>query len=119
MKNIRLEWKEFSVSLGVLEEHLKTNFPSYKGNSADYALTLYFDDSLTEQEEADILTHWESLDGSDYKSSANLAAEQAELDQAILEAKLGLVSKTWAQMSATDRKLVLGLPVTREDMGLE
>jgi len=115
---IKKDWKETSISLENLEKHMRANFPSYVGNQAHSCLELYFSEELSAEDIALVDAHWDSLDGSDYKSAEQKAIEAKQLEDAILNAKKALVSKTWAQMSEVERKLVLGLEVTRTDMGL-
>jgi len=119
MYSMKLEWKEFNISLDNLESHLRSEYPNYKGNQAASALELFFSEEPSEQEKQAILDHWEFLDGSDYVSIEDLKAQAEELEQAKQAAKAGLISKTWDQMSATERKLVMNLEVTRAEMGLE
>lgn len=115
---MRLEWKEFNVSLENLEAHMRANFPQYVGNQAAQALELYFNEEPSEQEKEDIQAHWESLDGSDYLSAQDLAAQAEELKQAIIDMKSTLVSKTWDQMTVTERKVAMNMEVTRSEIGL-
>lgn len=118
MFSLQLQWKEFHVSLDNLEAHLRSQYPSYLGNCAAKELTLYFNEDPADHKEA-ISAHWESLDGTDYISAQDLKAQAEEFEAAKTAAKAGLIAKTWDQMSATERKLVMNLEVTRADLGLE
>lgn len=118
MYSMRMGWKEVSVNLENLESHMRANFPQYVGNQAASTLDLYFSEELSQEDKDAIQAHWESLDGSDYKSQQTLASEAIELEEAIKVAKLTMISKTWTSMSEVERKLVLGLSVTRQEMGL-
>lgn len=119
MHSMKLQWKEFNVSLENFEAHMRANFPAYLGNQAAQELTLYFDQELTEQEEGSIQAHWDLLDGSDYLSAQTLAAQAEQLKQAVADMKSALVSKTWDQMTVTERKVVMNMDVTRAEMDLE
>lgn len=119
MYSMRLEWKEFNISLENFEAHMRANFPAYLGNQAASDLTLYFDQELTEQEAEEIQDHWDLLDGSDYFSAQDLAAQAEELKQAVADMKVALLVKTWDQMTTTERKVAMNMEVSRAEMGLE
>jgi hypothetical protein len=116
---IRLQWKEFNVSLANLEDHLRANYSTYVGSNANSVLDLGFSEEPSQEEKDGIMDHWESLDGSDYKTIEEVVAEENELKEAINTAKAGLISKSWDEMSETERKIVMNMEVTRAEMGLE
>lgn len=118
MYELTLQWKEFNISLDNLENYMKTNFDSYIGNQASKYLTLYFSDPLSQEDKDSILDHYQSLDGSDYKSKDQIKLEQDELQQAIALLKQDMVSKSWDQMSTVERKVMMDLEVSREELGL-
>ena len=118
MHSIRLEWKEFNVSLENLEAHMRSEYSQYLGNQAASCLELFFSEEPSQEDKEAIEAHWDSLDGSDYKSAQVLADEIAELEAAKIAMKAGLVSKSWDQMSTVERKVAMNMEVSREEMGL-
>jgi hypothetical protein len=115
---IQKEWKEFNISIPNLQTELKANYPQYVGCSANSKLELHFSSEPSQEEKDTIDAYYESLDGSDYVSAEDLKAQEDELEAAILVMKQAVISKTWANMSAVERKIVVGLKPTREEMGL-
>jgi len=111
MYSIKLEWKEFNVCLEDLEAHLRAEYPNYVGNQAANALDLYFSEEPSEEDRQAIQDHWDEIDGSNY-----LSAE--DFKQIVADTKLGLLSKSWDEMTAVERKIALNMEVTREEMGL-
>lgn len=118
MYTIQKEWKEFNISLVNLESEMKASFPDYAGCSAHSKLELHFSEEPSQEEKDAIDEYYESLDGSDYVSAADLKVQEKEFEDAVLAMKLALISKTWAQMSAVERKIAVGLVPTRQEMGL-
>lgn len=118
MYELRLKWKEVFVNLSNLDSHLRASHSTFLGSQANRELILYFSDELSAEAEQTIRNHWESLDGSDYKSSEQIQAEKVELAEAIRVTKEGMISKSWDQLSTVERKIMMGLEVSREEMGL-
>lgn len=120
MYNIVLNWKEFNVSLPNLHAHLKAEYPELNPQiSADSKLTIHLSQQPSAEIENEITAHWDSLDGSDYKSQEQLNAEATELAEAIADAKVAMLSKTWDQLSAVEKKIAMNMEVSRAEMGLE
>jgi hypothetical protein len=123
-RNVVLNWKEHNIDLQAFDAWCKANLPCV-GTSAGSSLTVH----LTEEDEiheASVRAKWEELDDDQhemalsYKTSNQISQELAAREAAIKTKKLAMLEKTWATMSATERKLVLGLDseVTNEDLGL-
>jgi hypothetical protein len=115
MHSVKLEWHQHNIDLQAAEAHIKTLFPSCVGNSADSALTFWFSEVLTEEQEEIIRTYWASLDASSNEAQSYVSQEQ--LDAALSALKSGLISKTWDSMSAAERKFVLGQSLTKTELG--
>lgn len=47
MNSVKLSWKEFNIDLRKIEEHMRSDYPTYVGNSADASLTLWFSEDPT------------------------------------------------------------------------
>lgn len=119
MYTIQKEWKEVNVSVSQLEVWLRANFPSLVGCSANSKCEMHFTIEPSEEEKSLIDTYWDSLDGSDYVDAITLALKEQELESAIITMKETIITKTWDQMSAIERKVAIGLKPTRAEMGLE
>jgi hypothetical protein len=109
-----LEWKEFSIDLGAVKTWMDSNTTDCCGLSADANLRAHFTSVPTDEVKTAIDGYWSGLNtGSSevvgYKSNA-------EIQAAIAALKEGMLSKDWNAMSATERKLMLNLPVTKEDL---
>lgn len=115
MYSIKLEWKSFNLCLESVEAWMKLNCgENYVGNSADYALTLWFKEEPENKD--DILAYWELLDEESDEAKAYVPA--ASIQAKIEELKEGLLSKSWDEMSVAERKLMMGKSPSREELGL-
>jgi len=118
MKKIVKQWKEENINVSLFDKWLRETHPNtYLGCNAGYDLTLDFS-QLSEEEELAVHEAWDNQNPADYKSKEQIKVEDEELTVAITTAKEAMIEKTWATMSTVERKIVLGLPVTREEMGL-
>ena len=114
MFTLILEWKEFSVNLPMIEAFCKGLDSNCVGTSADSALRVHFSEEPTQETKDAIQAKWDGLDEesdevSSYKS-------QSQIDAAIQAAKLALISKTWATMNTSEKKLVVGLMPSLEEL---
>jgi hypothetical protein len=114
MASVRLVWKQFNVNLPAVESRMKADYPTYQGNSADSALTLWFSEEPTEEQSVAIRAYWdgiteESVETTSYRSHAVIMAQIALL-------KAGLILKNWDAMTATERKLMMGMAVTTAEL---
>ena len=113
-KSLQLEWKECGVDLGLAIEHIKSLSDKVKSYTGYKELTLWLKESLSEQEISDIKSYWDSLSPEhdhckNYKDKAARKEEQESRESMIKQAKLAMVSKTWANMNVAQRKLCMGL----------
>lgn len=113
---IKLEWHPHNIDLDAIQSYMSGTYVSYSGSSADYCLTLWFSEDLTDQQKADIEAYWAGL--TEESSEAQSYVTTTQIAEATAQQKANLITKEWADMSACERKLVLGLPVTRQDLGL-
>jgi hypothetical protein len=110
----KLEWKEHSLNLEMVEEWLHANTTGYVGNSADAALTLWYEEELSEEESDAVDAYWDSLDEESDEATTYKSAQQ--IKDRIDELKAGIPSKTWNLLITAERKLVLGLMPTRDEL---
>ena len=115
MHAYKLEWHAHSVDLQAVQTYVKASFPNCVGNSADSALTFWFTEALTEEQEQIIRDYWASLDAASNEAQSYVAG--ADLEAAHAALKSGLVSKNWDDMSVAERKIVLGQSLAREELG--
>lgn len=115
MQKLELQWREFNVDLEAVEAKMKTDYPeSYKGNQSGLCLELWFDE-LPSQEDCEAIQAWwdaltaESDEAVSYRS-------QAQIQAAIAQIKEGIPEKTWNTMITIERRLQMGLPVSKNDL---
>ena len=111
MYEIVFNWKESNVNLKTLENHMRSTYPNYVGCSAGADCKLHFSSEPSEQEKSDIQAFWDALDNSGY-------ASQEQIQAAIAAMKAGMINKTFDQLSVGEKKLLLGLMPSNEELGL-
>ena len=116
MYSVKLEWHPHSVDLQAVETYVKANFPNCVGNSADTALTFWFTEALSTGQEQNLRSYWAAL-GS-VSPEALSYVPQFMIEEKIAELKADAVTKDWNQLSITQKKLIAGLSVTRQELGL-
>lgn len=82
MFKMEMQWKEFNVSLPSIDAFCKAQSEDYKGNSADSALGLWFENEPSDEIKVAIQAKWDGMSDSsaevvNYKSRDQIAAEQA------------------------------------------
>lgn len=108
LSNLRLEWKPHNVDLAAFHAWALETVPSCCGSSADYALTLWFTEELSEETKAAIEAKWAELDDPEHEMvKSYVSAEQAE--QLKKASKLALLQKSWDELTLEERKLIMGL----------
>jgi hypothetical protein len=115
-QSIEMKWKEHSLDLDSIEAWMRSNVPSYVGNAANAAkLDLFFSEKLSEADLALVESKLAELESPEhewalaYRSREQRAQDKALREERIKQMKLGMLEKTWANMSGTERKLYLGL----------
>lgn len=113
MFSIVKSWKDFRVFLPSFHSWLSDNVgANYKGCSADYALTLWFEEQPGYEVEGAIDALWESLTevGEQIKWDLHEARNAA-----VESAKAALLTADLMQTIPAERKMLMGLPLTDED----
>lgn len=110
----------FEVDLVSLEQQAKTIAPSkYDGaTKAGLMIHLHFSQNLSEQEEADLDTYFGNL--TEQGEATKLAQPSRKIGQDLVnlfnEKKAACAAKTWDQMSAAERKLVMNVGLTASEI---
>jgi hypothetical protein len=116
MYSIKLAWHSHNIDLPAVEAYVKANFPNCIGNSADVALTFWFTEALSTEQEQNLMSYWAG------RSALSVEAISYVSNAAIMEAirvmKIGLLLKTWDLMTAAERKIVLGQNLSKAELGL-
>lgn len=117
MYTVDLAWKNFNVNLDAVEVWMKANAGgSYLGNSADADLSLHFSAKPDDATLQHIQDYWDAL--SDSSTEVTTYASRQTIVDAVASLRLDAATKTWDQLSAAQRKLVVGLSLTRQDLGV-
>jgi hypothetical protein len=115
MYSIRFEWKSFSLNLVAIETQLKQISTDYCGNSADIGLTLWFTEEPSDETKSSIQSYWEGLSEASDEATSYVAADT--ITARIAELKAGMLTKSWDEMSQTERKLMLNQSVSNSELG--
>ena len=104
MYSMKLEWKEFNEDLRAIDAFVKLQSEDYKGNSADSALTLWFENEPSEEIKQAIADKWDGLsaeseEAASYQSAAQIEAEK-EAKKASARAKLAALGLTEDELAA-------------------
>jgi len=110
-----LQWREFNIDLLAVDTKMRADYPTkYSGNQASSFLELYFSEEPTEEEKAAIQSYWDGL--TDQSAEVLSYRTQASIKEAIDNLKMGLVNKTWDQMTVTERKIVVGATIDKSEL---
>jgi len=115
MKNIEMAWKEFNINIDAILVEAKALAPNkILGISADTNMRLHCEDSITEAEVAAIEAYLNGID--DESDEATKYRSQEQVKAAIETLKAGIPSKTWTQLTALERRIILGQMPTAAEM---
>lgn len=123
-KELRLQWKECSVDLGLALAEIQSRCSKIIGYTGTKDMILFYREDLSQGDKDNIREYWDSLSPEhdhckDYKSFSERKAHSASRDDKVKQAKLAMVAKTWANMSAAERKLCMGLDEEVSDSELQ
>jgi len=116
MHNIDLTWHPFPVNLASVETWVKANTADYVGNSSDTDLTLHFTSEPDEAAKAAVRAYWEALTAESPEAVAYMP--QATISAAIAAARLDAITKPWDSLSVAQKKLLMGLTPSADELGL-
>lgn len=108
------EWQSFQIHLPVLEAWLKANAGEhYTGNSADISFTMWFSEEPSEGIKSAITAQWESLTEQGEAAKITLYENR---NKAVEDAKVALLTALFDDLIVAERKLILNLPLTTDDL---
>ena len=114
MFSIVKNWKEYRVHLGEFSAAVKEIVgENYKGASADYALTLWFEEELSVEVMAAIDAAWDALTEEAEAAKFKLDADRAA---AVAAAKEGLLTADFADLIPAERKLWMNSQLSEADL---
>ena len=116
MYNIDLTWHPFPVNLDKVDTWLRANASGYFGNSSDTDLTLHFLSEPDDATKAAVHAYWEALTEESPEAVAYMP--QADISAAIEAARLDAVAKPWDSLSVAQKKLLMGLTPSADELGL-
>lgn len=109
-----MQWKEFNIDLEALDKRLRIEEPLYVGNQASDRLELFFSEEPSQASKDAIQA---ILDGLDEESAEVISyRSQQDIQQAIQNLKQGIPAKSWNDMSVIERKIVMGIDVTKAEL---
>lgn len=108
------EWKGFNINLNAIEDWCRAYLPQYAGSSSDENLRLHFHEQPSDETLELFDSYWDSLD--ENSDEAVTYTPKGVQEATILKAKEDAVEKAnWGSLSKEQRKLVLGLSLTKEE----
>lgn len=114
MQKLELQWREFNVDLEAVDAKLRAEQPSYKGNQAAACLELWFEELPSQEDQDAIIAWWEALTAE--SAEAESYRSQDQIQAAIMQIKEGIPAKTWNTMNTVERRLQMGLAVSKDDL---
>jgi hypothetical protein len=114
MFSIVKNWKEYRVHLGEFSAAVKTLAgENYKGASADYSLTLWFEEDPSEEIKAGIDAAWDALTEEGEAAKFKLDADRVA---AVAAAKEALLTADFADLIPAERKLWMNRELSVADL---
>jgi hypothetical protein len=114
MYNIELQWKEFSVDLELLYVWIKTQTDKCLGVSANSKLELHFSEEPEQSVKDAIANKWNEMN-EDAPEVVNYRSA-AQIKDIIEAAKLAMTTSAMNKWTAAERKLFMGMPLSKEDI---
>jgi hypothetical protein len=113
MFSIVKSWKSYRVHLGEFHAAVKDIAgESYKGASADYALTLWFEEQPGYEVEGAVAAEWEGLTEEGEAAKFKLDADR---EAAVAAAREALLTADFDSLIPAERKIWMNAPLTVED----
>lgn len=114
MYSIIKEWKEFNISLDILETWMRANMgDSFTGNQAGSSLELWFTEEPSEEIKTALDNYWDAID-EEHEVATEYVSSQSLID-AESRAREDAVTKAWDALSIEQKKLLSGAEVLLAD----
>lgn len=114
MYKLELQWKEFNLDLEAIDAKLRLDYPNYTGNQAHSCLELWFSEEPSQEDKDAVMAYWDGLSSESDEATSYRSRQQIKDAKEAL--KEGLLSKEWSAMSQPERKLVLGMDVSKAEL---
>lgn len=115
MITMQLKWKEFNVDLEAAKVQIDVLVPGKcLGISANSSVQVHLSDAITLAEQDSIQAYWDGLLAT--SSVATSYRSMAQILNAIETMKAGIPAKTWAEMSAIERGMLIGTQPTKAQL---
>lgn len=113
MFTLDLQWKEFNISLPIIQSSVKEMVDTpLLGVSANSVCQLHFEEELTESELELIQEYWEALDEDSEEATSYKTADQIQEEmQADKEAKISSAKVKLANLGLTEEEISVILGV--------
>lgn len=113
MFSVTKDWKEYRIHLGEFSTAIKVIAnKSYIGCSADYRMTLWFNEEPSEEIKSQIDAIWDNLTEEGEAAKFKLDADR---DAAVILAKESLLTADFADLIPAERKIWMGMTLMAED----
>jgi hypothetical protein len=114
MFSIIKAWKKYRTHLPLFEAWLKVNAGSgYKGNSADYVLTLWFEEEPSEEIKSAIDAAWDALTEEGEAAKFKLDADRKA---AVAATKEALFTANFTDLIPAERKIWMNADLSDSDL---
>lgn len=112
MYTITKDWKEFNISLDKIDEWGRTNLgASFSGISADNNLRFDFTEEPSNEVKAALNAMWDGIEDDTHEYATSYFSF-SEYESALSAAKEDAVTKSYDELSAIQKKLLLGVALT-------
>lgn len=114
MFKIEKQWKEFNIDLKTLNAEIKAIEPNFIASQSHRVLELWFSEEPSQESKNQIDAFYDNLTANSVVATSYRA--MSDITAAIKSLREGLIVKTWDQMNALERKLVMNIEITKEDL---
>lgn len=117
MYSVVLPWKAFSLNMAIVEQQMALMAgANYLGNTSNTELTLWFEEDPSQSVRNEIAAYWGAL--TVMSDEATQYASNAEIQAAIAQLKVDILTKEWADMSVAERKVATNQIPTLAELDL-
>jgi len=111
---IDYNWKNFSVNMEKVYVAIKAIDANCLSLSANYFMQVHFTEEPTEESKIAIQAYWDSLTEESIEATSYIS--KAEIEAKYNELKVDITTKSFDQLSAVQKKMLMNLPITAEEL---